>query len=1563
MSSLVVPVVVWGGGGTGQNSPTHRVSSLLLTPDCTTLISGSVDGHIILWKLKLDQTLWNAQTEATLEPISVLLGHTAQVTALCVANEANAPISATSCAVGGAKGTFLSASENGDVCLWDISDGRCLEVNRFQGHHIGMQRLPVREQSGIRVLVWGYYSDILVIDGCSLCHLFSLSSRLHPDWASAVTLVRPIVKAEDVVVALTLSGHVKVWSLSSTDRKEMEFIPEEQSKSIRCMNPCHMTCCSANQKLLLIITEAEWFLYDLDDFVKLCGGIAPPHPASTTGGASCVVHTWSRGSFLTVDKIAVWTKQGMCVVYQLPPDVNPENKRYRSKLDSSKEEHLKILASFDAHEDYIRSQKESKSEDDENGLKMFDFDSATNILAPDCVSASQFSNMGFVFASGNEEGFLSIHVLPSSILSIDGKTKNWDPSMLNKKIHCLSSTSLAHVWEKFKPSGLVDHLVDENGASHKVTSSLYLAQYGNLACGREDGSIVLIPAIEHAALKLLAPQYTKQLGLPSYFVMRGGHYSKVTCLLYPYQDSHRYDRSLFVSGGMDFSVVIWNLLSGQLIRRFVNHAGQVERLFIPPDTCGPRIRQCVVSVSSDHGVNLTSLSERNTILMAGCHLFPVKTVKWKPSHDFMLVQTTDGTLYVWHLSSGYLDRVIQGSEAEDILSACDEMEHEVTIRGNLKDAFKRRNVDALKDMAIQQITDLAVQEKVGVNSRGDSNRKRDGAGTSASPSGSFSGLNICPIRLSDGDPFFHVLFFDTEALVIQLLNCDKRRPTTSSSPPATPVASEKFKPEFERLEEVRRLTQSSSNFTDKVSKLGNKLLENVKKEIVSTTATAQTQMQGTNLQSSSDSSSAAEAHSNRKPTSNMSLPLVDVEGYLESSQDDAADFEKQRTQKQTPALDPAQQEAEQEQLTCETAQLMMSLLFAWGFNPSLDRLCVELLGLFRPSDSVCFGVTSRPGYLTLSLPSPKTISERHWSVSSSLTTQHRLSIITLSNALMSMRVPILAQKLLDKVGPSSYPDIFQGWSSVAALHCVLFPDMAPGEAQMADLEQLVRRWQDRCLEVREAAQALLLAELKHIGSRGRQNLVDIWASHLPLLGSDPNNQHPPQPSNTLPTPQGSSTSFSNASSVASSPKHSGVQPGVHAANSSYPQSTGQMQGDNHSDGNSVDDDDSLGSMTAITSASNPTQSTKLSRHEAQRRQGTAIVMLGVLGAEFGQSVSESGSFQSDGSFLEGFSGANMSLARYTCQALSHLLLHPPKGVDKQRGELRRAAIHLIGRGFTVWEPYMDITKVILALLEVASDTKVDYDLMFNGLPLLPEMDLLQTTHYALTQIATTRPSLFITSLAREVARFSAIMAAAQGPSTLSSSNMPSAVLARSKTEILRNVEILMDKQHHEVENLLLETMDIVLHCLDPGILKNKMLKNVFPSCNKFLAVDHCSTTRRVAAGGRRSVVHLYDSRALRPQVIQGPDEAQEGSSISCLCFSPDGKYLATFLAQLGKILFWQASSSFFNMIAANSFRVVKVAECPRLGISSGPVIKGRRFVTHRMVIILLSDGGEFRFTL
>lgn len=48
------------------------------------------------------------------------------------------------------------------------------------------------------------------------------------------------------------------------------------------------------------------------------------------------------------------------------------------------------------------------------------------------------------------------------------------------------------------------------------------------------------------------------------------------------------------------------------------------------------------------------------------------------------------------------------------------------------------------------------------------------------------------------------------------------------------------------------------------------------------------------------------------------------------------------------------------------------------------------------------------------------------------------------------------------------------------------------------VEMMARRWQHQCLEVREAAQALLLAELGRLGPKGRKSLVDDWSQYLPL---------------------------------------------------------------------------------------------------------------------------------------------------------------------------------------------------------------------------------------------------------------------------------------------------------------------------------------------------------------------------------------------------------------------------------------------------------------------------------
>ena len=48
--------------------------------------------------------------------------------------------------------------------------------------------------------------------------------------------------------------------------------------------------------------------------------------------------------------------------------------------------------------------------------------------------------------------------------------------------------------------------------------------------------------------------------------------------------------------------------------------------------------------------------------------------------------------------------------------------------------------------------------------------------------------------------------------------------------------------------------------------------------------------------------------------------------------------------------------------------------------------------------------------------------------------------------------------------------IKQGWSLLAALHCVLLPEIIGSDSiKSPQLEMLARRWQDRCLEVRYGA--------------------------------------------------------------------------------------------------------------------------------------------------------------------------------------------------------------------------------------------------------------------------------------------------------------------------------------------------------------------------------------------------------------------------------------------------------------------------------------------------------------
>nr|XP_032525137.1 WD repeat-containing protein 7-like [Danaus plexippus plexippus] len=418
------------------------------------------------------------------------------------------------------------------------------------------------------------------------------------------------------------------------------------------------------------------------------------------------------------------------------------------------------------------------------------------------------------------------------------------------------------------------------------------------------------------------------------------------------------------------------------------------------------------------------------------------------------------------------------------------------------------------------------------------------------------------------------------------------------------------------------------------------------------------------------------------------------------------------------------------------------------------------------------------------------------------------------------------------------------------------------------VEMLARRWQHHCLEVRDAAQALLLAELGRMGPKGRKSLVDNWAQYLPL--------------------------YTHTESI--NPQATQKEPAEKVAKDvSYIASEGAAGNKRRKDGDS-------------------------------RKS----------------------------SIVEGFTlSSSNNLARLTSLALTHLLLAPGSARLPAHTPLRRAAIDLLGRGFAVWEPYLDVSHVLLGLLEMCSDADKLVPSMTYGLPLTPQADSCRTARHALTLIATARPAAFITTMAREVARCAAAPAGAPPP--------PAAVaLQRGRAEVLRGIELLIERMHGAVAELLVEVMDIILHCVDQSHLKSKGLSEVFPAVCRYNQVSHCPATRRIAVGSHTGQLAIYELRAARCQSLT----AHAGPVTAC-AFSPDGRYLVSYATADNRLSFWQSTAGMFGLGAAQTRCVKCYSTAPMADVSRlNPLHLARLVWTNsRTVTLVLADGSETRFNV
>uniref|UniRef100_A0A7N6FJ70 WDR72-like alpha-solenoid domain-containing protein n=1 Tax=Anabas testudineus TaxID=64144 RepID=A0A7N6FJ70_ANATE len=1345
-NNLVLPIVLWG-----RMAPTHCISSLLVMDDFSTIITGCHDGQICLW----DMT-----PELEICPRAMLFGHTASITCLSKAS------------AGSDKQYIVSASESGEMCLWDVNDGRCIEFTKLACAHTGIQfyQFTIGTQKEGRLLCNGHYPEILVVDATSLEVLYSLVSKISPDWISSMSIIRSHRTQEDTVVAVSVTGILKVWIITAEVSRMQDLDPvfEEESKPIYCQGCQSISFCTFTQSSLLVVCSKYWRVFDAGDYSLLCSVPSENYQA------------WTGGEFIAADKVIIWTEDGCSYIYKLPASCQRASEHFRSDVGKTKEGSIPPLI-------YSITDRSDKQ----------------LLICPPVTR----------FFFGRREPFYKLLIQGDSA----GRLSLWNiPDTLPLQQLSVSSTiSLQDAFDKLTPvsSGIIDQLSVLPGKEQpvKVTASVYIPSQGRLVCGREDGSIILVPATQTAIVQLLQGEHMLRRGWPPHRTLRG-HRNKVTCVLYPYQISPRYDQRSLVSGGVDFSVIVWDIFTGEMKHIFCVHGGEITQLIVPPENCSTRVQHCVCSVASDHSVGLLSLRERKCIMLASRHLFPIQVIKWRPADDYLVVGCSDGSVYVWQMDTGALDRCVMGITAVEILNACDEMAP-ATVDAlshsavNLKQAMTRRSLAALKNMAQHKLQTLAT------NLLAADNADKDNL-----PKYSHNALVVQAMKTNLTDPDMHVLFFDVEAMIIQLLTEEAQRPNPMLVSPET-------------------LQKSQAGADKGGSFLANKIFKQVKET-----------MKETIKEHLLDEDEEEEEEMRRREEKSKSLSLLEYN------------------------------------LTMDTAKLFMSCLHAWGLNEQLDTICLDRLGMLRPHCPISFGLISRGGHMSLMLPTFKLslatgrklalsdiVGKGTYGVSRAVTTQHLLSVISLANTLMGMTNATFVGEHMKKAptprrtsaappqpsNPALQAQIKQGWSQLAAMHCVMLPDLLGlDKFRPPLLEMLARRWQDRCLEVREAAQALLLAELRRIGQSGRKDTIDMWAPYLPQyvdsVSSPGATTEPSPPAAPLPEAQPTETK---------APEE-------------------EMD---------VTDDD-------ITAG----------------------------------------------------------------KALTFLLLKPPSPKLPAHSTIRRTAIDLIGRGFTVWEPYMDVSAVLMGLLELCADAEKQLANVTVGLPLNPPADSARSARHALSLIATARPPAFITTIAREVHRHNAAQANSQ-----SQQNVHTTTLARAKTEILRVIDILIEKMPGDVVDLLVEVMDIIMYCIEGSLVKKKGLQECFPAICRFYMVGYCDRSHRIAVGARQGSVALYDVRTGKCQNIHG-----HKGPITAVSFAPDGRYLATYSNADSHISFWQTNTSLLGSIgvlnSAPQLRCIKTYQVPPVQPASPGSqnhLKLARLIwtSNRNVILMAHDGKEHRF--
>ncbi|XP_055219043.2 WD repeat-containing protein 72 isoform X2 [Gorilla gorilla gorilla] len=594
-----------------------------------------------------------------------------------------------------------------------------------------------------------------------------------------------------------------------------------------------------------------------------------------------------------------------------------------------------------------------------------------------------------------------------------------------------------------------------------VTSSEYIPSLDKLICGCEDGTIIITQALNAAKARLLEDS-------PPHKVLKG-HQQSVTSLLYPHGLSSKLDQSWMLSGDLDSCVILWDIFTEEILHKFFLEAGPVTSLLMSPEKFKLRGEQIICCVCGDHSVALLHLEGKSCLLHARKHLFPVRMIKWHPVENFLIVGCADDSVYIWEIETGTLERHETGERARIILNCCDDSQLVKSVLPIASETLKHKSIEQRSSSPYQ----LGPLPCPGLQV--ESSCKVTDAKFCPRP------FNVLPVKTKWSNVGFHILLFDLENLVELLL--------------PTPLSD----------------VDSSSSF------YGGEVLRRAKSTVEKKTLT---------LRKSKTACGPLSAEALAKP---ITESLAQGDNTIKFSEDDDG-IKRQKKMKISKKMQPKPSRKVDASLTIDTAKLFLSCLLPWGVNKDLDYLCIKHLNILKLQGPISLGFALNEDNFSLMLPgwdlcnsgmikdysgvnlfsrkvldlsdkytatlpnqvgTPRGLENNCDSLRESDTIVYLLNRLFLVNKLVNMPLELACRvgssfrmECVHNKVRSAGNDILNMSSFYSCLRNGKNESHVP-EADLS-LLKLISCWRDQSVQVTEAIQAVLLAEVQqHMKSLGK----------------------------------------------------------------------------------------------------------------------------------------------------------------------------------------------------------------------------------------------------------------------------------------------------------------------------------------------------------------------------------------------------------------------------------------------------------------------------------------------